>query len=207
MKKYYILIAIILFIIVGIFFFSTGGKAEITNFPPKKGNVIAFGDSLVSGVGSEYKKNFVSLLSEKLNTPIINKGVIGDTTRSALIRLEKDVLNEDPSIVFILLGGNDFLRQYDSDETFKNLEIIINRIQEKGAIVVLLGVQNSIIRNKAGKRYKKLSKEYGTVYVPNVLDGLIGHSEYMSDAIHPNDIGYKIISEKIYPHIIDLFSM
>ena len=42
-------------------------------------HVIAFGDSLVRGVGASPGKGWVSLLSTRLDRPILNKGRNGDT--------------------------------------------------------------------------------------------------------------------------------
>ena len=52
--------------------------------PSDANQVIAFGDSLVFGVGTTSGNNFVSLLSQRLNISIINAGRPGDTTADAL---------------------------------------------------------------------------------------------------------------------------
>ena len=61
--------------------------------------VIAFGDSLVEGVGATAGHDVVSVLSERLGTPIINAGRRGDTTASALARLDGAVLSRNPRVV------------------------------------------------------------------------------------------------------------
>jgi lysophospholipase L1-like esterase len=52
--------------------------------------------------------------------------------------------------------------------------------------------------------FEELSEEYGTGYVSNVLDGLVGNTEYMDDAIHPNDAGHALIAERIYEEMAQL---
>ncbi len=47
--------------------------------------------------------------------------------------------------------------------------------------------------------FERLSKEYAVPLVPNILSGLIGREEFMSDAIHPNSGGYARIAEKLIP--------
>lgn len=42
--------------------------------------------------------DFVSLLSKRTGRQIINAGSNGDTTASALARLDKDVLSQDPEL-------------------------------------------------------------------------------------------------------------
>ena len=53
--KIYILILILL-VVFGIYYFSR--TKSITNFPSKGVDIIAFGDSLVEGVGSTKDNNF-----------------------------------------------------------------------------------------------------------------------------------------------------
>ena len=173
----------------------------IVNTPPKNLHIVAFGDSLVAGVGSEVGGGFVPVLSDLLGLSIDNVGLSGDTTKNGLSRLEEDVLLQNPGVVLVLLGGNDYLKKVPKEETFDNLEKIIHKIQVEGAVVVLLGVQGGVLFDTYDSSYKKLAKDTGSVYVENVLDGLIGDSQYMDDTIHPNDVGYEYIAQKIAQEI------
>lgn len=89
-----------------------GDLSGITNYPAGSGSIVAFGDSLTEGVGATSGNDYVSQLERLSGESIINAGVRGDTTRSALERVDSDVLSEDPSIVIVWLGGNDVLLQY-----------------------------------------------------------------------------------------------
>ncbi len=104
-----------------------------TNFPPPAGPVIALGDSLTAGVGATAGQDYVSELARLSGTPIINAGISGDTTVDVLARLDADVLSQNPSVVILLVGGNDILQrayadavEADSNVTF--LDEIINAI-------------------------------------------------------------------------------
>ena len=194
-------IVIGLFMVIGIYYFF---KPEpIINYPSNGTDIIAFGDSLVEGVGSTQGNDFVSLLSKKIGQPIINLGHSGDTTADGVIRISK--LDEyNPKVVILLLGGNDYLKRIPATETFKNLEIIIKNIEARGAIVILVGVQGGILSDHFDKEFKNLRDKYHTAFVSNILSGLLGNPKYMFDGIHPNDIGYSIISERIYSVLIKL---
>ncbi len=189
-----VLIGIILWLLFG---FST---QEIRNYPSKGVGVIAFGDSLIEGVGSTDGEDLVSLLSVKTGVSIQNFGRSGDTTELALERLPQ-VLEEvpNPKVVIILLGGNDFLRKVPRTQTFKNMEEIITAFQERGAVVLILGIRGGIFKDNFQEEFENLSKMYATGYVPNVLSGLIGRAEYMYDSIHPNNVGYKKVADRVYP--------
>ncbi len=189
-------------IIAGIFWF-TDQKTEVANLDSKGASIVAFGDSLVYGYGSTSGHDFASLLSARIGLPIANKGHSGDTTAAALARLD-EVLDEDPRIVIVLLGGNDFLRKVPMDETFANLDKIVSAIQARGSAVLLLGVRGGLLSDSYADRFSEFAKSHRAAFVPNVLDGLLGHREYMFDQIHPNDAGYAKIADKIEPVLKDM---
>lgn len=183
-------------VIFGAFYFF---RAEtVTNYPSKGKDIIAFGDSLVEGAGSTDGNDFVSLLSKKIGRPIINLGHGGDTTADGIARL-KELDKYNPKVVILLLGGNDHLRKVPIGDTRKNLAVLIENIQGRGAVVILLGVRGGLFNDRFDTEFENLHDTYDTAFVPDVLDGLFGDGRYMSDVIHPNDIGYKIIAERIYP--------
>ncbi len=168
----------------------------ITNYPPKNEKIVAFGDSLVFGVGATQGSDFVSVLGRSIGRDIINLGVSGDTTQDGLSRID-EVLEEDPGTVILLLGGNDYLRRIPEEKTRENLETLIETFISNGSVVVLLGVRGGILIDGREAVYEELSQAYGTVYVPDVLSGIFLKPELMFDGIHPNDAGYAIIAERL----------
>lgn len=161
--------------------------------------VIAFGDSLVEGVGATPGRDFPSLLSTRIGVPVVNAGRRGDTTAAALARLETAVLSRDPRVVVVLLGGNDFLRRIPTEQTFANLDAIVGRIRARGAAVVVVGLSLGILTDRYGDRYEALARRQSAGLVPDVLDGIIGRPELMADQIHPNDRGYALMADRIEP--------
>ena len=194
----------IIFTILGLLVAGTGSyflffrEPSLQSADLSKGPVIAFGDSLVYGVGATEGHDFVSLLSVRSGIPIENFGRSGDTTTTALSRIS-DVTDEHPSLVIILLGGNDYLRKVPMDETFRNLGKIVDTLQQNGATVLLLGVRGGLLRDTYDDRFEQFAKEKSVAFVPNVLDGLIRDDRYMSDAVHPNDAGYVKVADKVEP--------
>jgi len=199
-------VAALVFLVWAIRYFLTmPGKEEIVNYPSSGTTIVAFGDSLVAGLGSERGGGFAAFLSEKLaaepvsgvKSEVVNLGGSGDTTEDALGRVEQ-IFAHDPKVVIILLGGNDFLRRIPKETAFRNLDEIVARIQERGAIVLLLGVKGAIFGDNAEEYYAELAERRGAAYIPNILDGIFGRAELMYDGIHPNDAGYEKIAERIY---------
>lgn len=174
----------------------------ITNYPADdRTGIVMFGDSLVKGVGASKGKDVVSLLSGKLGESIVNMGVSGETSEEGLRRLNK-VIEQKPKVVMILLGGNDFLKKVSREETFKNIDMIVDRLQASGSIVILLGVQSSVLVDADADEFERVAKEKGALYVPNVLAGIYARKEFLSDGIHPNDAGYEKMADKIYPALM-----
>lgn len=167
-------------------------------------SIIAFGDSLVEGRGATPGNDFVAVLSRRLGVPIINAGRSGDTAGAALSRLDHAVLARSPRVVIVLLGGNDFLRRVPREETFGHLATIVGRIRERGAAVVLVGVSVGFLSDSYGKEYEALARRTSAGLVPDILDGIIGHGDRMSDAIHPNDQGHQMIADRLEPTLRDL---
>ena len=167
--------------------------------PTSGSAVIAFGDSLVTGHGTSPGHDFVSLLSRRLGVPIVNAGRGGDTTESALRRVEIDVLARDPRVVIVLLGGNDILRRVPTEATFTNLAAIVERIRQRGAAVVLVGLSTGFLIDPYGPEYARLAERTSSAYVPDILGGILRNEARMADAIHPNDEGHAIMADRIEP--------
>ena len=102
-------------------------------------------------------------------------------------------------MAIILLGGNDFLKKIPREETFANVEKIVLAFQAQGAVVAVLGVRSGIVGGGADAEYEDVAKRTGSIYMSDVLAGLFGRTELMSDALHPNDQGYAKIAERLAP--------
>ena len=166
----------------------------VKNARPSGESIICFGDSLTYGTGASPGMDYPSQLSRLIGRPVINAGIPGDTTATALARLDRDVLSRSPRIVIITLGGNDLMRGVSRDEAIRNLKTMIAAIQNRGALVIVGGIDLSIRGRGYSEGYRKVSEETGAVLIPDVLNGILGNSERMSDPIHPNDEGYAVMA-------------
>lgn len=204
-KPYIHIIIFILFcgaVFISIKAFSNSYPIEnIETLESKKDkSILAFGDSLIQGVGATKDNDFISLISKEIGKPILNQGKSGDTTKSAISRIES-AINTNPDIVIVLLGGNDYLRKIPQEETFANLKIIVDKFQANKSVVILLGVRGGLLKDNYHDKFAKFAKSEGVIFIPDVLDNILGDSKLMSDAIHPNDAGYEKIAEKVLPEV------
>ncbi len=159
--------------------------------------VICFGDSLTEGVGASASENYPSVLSRLIGFPVFNAGRRGDTTAQALARLSETVSGKSPRLVIVLLGGNDFLRRAPRQETRKNLEEIVSRIQAEGAMVAIAGIRLGLFTDEFNSIFEETAKKFNALYIPGVMKGILTDSSLKSDVIHPNGAGYRLVAERI----------
>jgi len=184
--------------ILGLIWIIGGCGYEITNQYPTGETIICFGDSLTSGTGAPAEQSYPAYLEQLIGQPVINAGVPGNTTAQALERLEHDVLDLQPRIVLITLGGNDLLQSVPLEEVFANLETIVTRIQQRGALVVVGGINVPLFTPGLADAYEDLCRRTGAVLVPNIYKGVFTNRSLMSDRIHPNGKGYRLVAEHFY---------
>lgn len=187
-----------------------------TNLPSREFKIVAFGDSLTTGLGVDLKDSYPSILETRLNNnpiykeaglkfTIINMGVSGETTTGGLERVDF-VLAQKPDLILLGLGANDMLRSTDPAIVSSNLTVIIEKIKKSQVPLLLLGMQSAISSGFKYKRdfdsiYPKLAKAYSLPLVPFFLEGVVLVPDLnTADGIHPNRSGYeKIVSENVLP--------
>lgn len=178
-----------------------GCGSRIANIDSRGTSIICFGDSITEGEGSTERNDYPTLLSLKLNMPVINRGVGGDTTRDALKRIGKDVLEHNPRLVIVEFSGNDFLQHIPKQETFDNLDRIVTIIQKRGAMVALAEVRVGYFTDEYLSGFRQIAKKRRALLIPDVMKGIFFNPMLKYDKIHPNDAGYHLIADRIYKEI------
>jgi acyl-CoA thioesterase-1 len=165
---------------------------------PSSVTVVAFGDSITAGIGTSGNNDYVSVLSNRTGVSIINAGRPGDTTATALARIDSAVLARDADIVIVFLGGNDLLQGVPVPQRIANITAIVQQIRGDGAAVVLVGVGSGALDAFEGA-LPGIASQTSSTLVPAVLDGIFGVPSLMADLIHPNNAGHAIIADRIEP--------
>lgn len=170
--------------------------------------IVFIGDSLTEGYGVEKQYAYPSLIQklidkDKLNYKVINGGISGSTTASGMSRM-KWFIKTKMKIVVLALGANDGLRGIKVEESEKNLSETIEFAQKNKVKVILAGVQippnyGKEYTEKFKSIYPKLAKKYNVPLIPFIIEGVAGKREFnISDGIHPNKEGHKIVSQTVY---------
>ena len=173
--------------------------------------IVAFGDSLTSGHHLPRSQAYPAHLEEKLRKAklpfeVVNHGVDSDTTAGAVRRLDA-VLAEQPQILIVEFGANDWLRGVPVADVRRNLETIIEAAQAKGIAVLLVGMEALPINGwqytvDFHRMWPELAAKYDVPLVPFFLGPVIGNRELMSaDGIHPNSEGVKVLADVIFHYV------
>ena len=194
MKKWiWILIAV-----AGVYYFLRD-TVEIKNVDNSGTAIVAFGDSLTAGYGAPKGSSYPDFLARKLGRDVVNLGLSGETAEHAPSRLP-EVLAQNPYMVLIEFGGNDYMRNMRMEDAAAAVGQIVDAVQQAGAIAVVVDTGGPGMGHYT-RAYKKLAQEKGAVFVPGILKGIFNKKEYKSDMVHPNAAGYKIVAERVYEEI------
>ncbi|MBT8313474.1 MAG: arylesterase [Maribacter sp.] len=172
--------------------------------------ILFFGNSLTAGMGLDLDEAFPAIIQKKidslqLNYEIINAGLSGETTASGKNRLNW-VLKQKVDIFVLELGANDGLRGIPLEETYKNLQAIIDAVHGKNpkTKIILAGMQ---IPPNMGADYTAefreifpdLAKRNNLHLIPFLLDGVAGNPELnQDDGIHPTVEGQQIVANNVW---------
>lgn len=174
--------------------------------------IVVVGDSISAAFGLEIEQGWVELLRERLeeqgyDKPVINASVSGDTTAGGLARLPRLLEEHDPDLVIIELGGNDGLRALPPANMQQNLSAMIERSEEAGADVIVLGM---MIPPNYGLRYTRafsevfteVADQHDVPLVPFLLEGIGDRPQLMqADRIHPTAAAQPKILDNAWPAI------
>ncbi|MBR1529009.1 MAG: family 43 glycosylhydrolase [Oscillospiraceae bacterium] len=135
------------------------------------------------------------------NCNFINAGLSGTSSAVGLMRAQRDILNDNPDIIFIEFSVND----HPEEIYKKSYESLVRKClsQENAPAVVLI-----INRAKGGYSMQEQMAKIGEYYdlpvisMDNALtnafnSGLLTTDDYYTDEYHPHAEGCKLISDSI----------
>ncbi len=188
-------------------------KVEIPSDAPV---IVAFGDSLTAGYGLAPEQSFPSLMQTLLAERglvyrVVNEGVSGDTTATALQRVDTAAAHH-AELALVAIGANDGLRGLPVDEMEANLREIITRFEAAGSKVALAGMlvppnMGPEYAGAFGEVYPRVAEEEELPLLPFLLDGVAADPDLnQDDGIHPNAEGARIVAEQAADFVAPLLS-
>ncbi|MDO9387051.1 MAG: arylesterase [Thiobacillus sp.] len=159
--------------------------------------IVAFGDSLTHGTGASADTAYPAVLASLTGLAVINAGVPGDTTATALQRLPAVLEEHQPRLVLLCLGGNDMLRKQSESSTENNLRLLVQAIRASGANVVLIGVPAPKLFGGAPDFYARVAEDMGLPLEQDIFSDVLKDNRLKSDPIHANAAGYRVVAERL----------
>lgn len=189
---------------------------SITECHRDKADPKSLGDGYVSILYDKLKN-----LYEDISFEFLNRGISHDRVADVQARVQKDVADEKPDIVVLLIGVNDVIRKYDSgaeldfDKVAAAYEDTLKQIKACGAKLIavepfLLNVPSKRrLRGDFDKLVKIISTAAGQTadaYVPldEMFAGVsqsVGVAAYSEDGVHPTHRASRLIADNIIKKI------
>lgn len=187
----------------------------------KRKTVLAFGDSITQGYVAELSSlTYVNQLSRDLDLEIVNQGIGGYYFNEATI--DKSIVALKPDLITVAYGTNDYSR-YDLREDFlKNTSKYIEKLVELFPDTQILGVlpfYRNDYKNQARQRYRTYSLDEGR----EILTAIYGRYQniqvlketgipripetYISDYLHPNELGFTFIAKGVEKKIEQMLNL
>ena len=195
-------------IIALVFTVGASGSGTKGSSTPVQETIVCLGDSLTTGfsatvIGKEDRsKAWPAVLQKKVNIPVINAGVGGNTTAQGLARVKKDVLSKNPRIVIILLGGNDYRKEIPIATTKNNLQKIIDIVNDGKRKIYLTSFPikgNPKAQMEFSNMFKTLASSNNIQLVSGILDSLREvHWVKEKEPRHPTAKGCEIIADRFF---------
>lgn len=176
--------------------------------------IVAFGDSLTAGYGTDTGDSYPDFLERDLNAKgfhyhVVNAGISGNTTKDGVDRLDS-VLALKPAVAIVAFGGNDGLRGLPIESTRTNLDQIVSTLQHAGIKVVLGGITlppnyGADYIRQFNQTYVLLARKYHVPLLPFLLEGVYGVAGSMQpDGIHATAQGNQQVARNLLPLLTPL---
>jgi lysophospholipase L1-like esterase len=165
--------------------------------------IVAFGDSLTHGTGASPDTAYPAVLAALTGRTVINAGVPGDTTASALARLPAVLDQHKPRLVLLCLGGNDMLRRQPAAATENNLRLLVQTVRASGAEVVLIGVPEPKVFGGSPDFYARVAEDMRLPLEADVFNEVLKDNRLKADPIHANAAGYRVVAERLAQFLRD----
>lgn len=135
----------------------------------------------------------------------LNAGIGGTTSQFGVARVEEDLLQHKPDVVFIEFSVNDAATA-QFRETYEGL---VRKVLKSGAAVVLIhnvcydtGFSAEEIHLEIGKHYDLPCVSMKSTIYREVTAGNIPNRDITPDDLHPNDAGHALVAQ-VVTHLLD----
>lgn len=179
-----------------------GGQPQLDPLS-EDATILAFGDSLTHGSGVTKAQSYPSQLAKLINRKIINAGIPGELTADGLKRLPGLLDQHRPDLMILIHGGNDMLRKKDLNKAADNLRAMIREAKNRNISVVMMAVPNpTLILSPAGF-YEEVAEDMNVPIEIDAISDILQYPSNKSDAVHPNEKGYRVMAGAVKDLLVE----
>lgn len=149
-------------------------------------------------------------LEKLISVPVVDFGVNGIDTKQGIELIPK-ILESNPQLVVIELGGHDYNKGKSRPATQANLEQLIRAFHEREISVVLVEIPRGFISDPFDGLERELAAKYDLQLIDDsVIRNLVFYSPIMppgiwldpsnrlsDDGLHPNELGNKYFARVV----------
>lgn len=173
----------------------------------EKTNICYLGGSITEGVGGTPATCWAKLSFDKIcerydntSSEYFNKGLSGTPSILGNIRAERDILANDPDIVFIEFAVND-----GQDALHKeSYESLVRTLLTKSDAAVILVINRLENGYTCQQHMSQIGEHYGLPVIsvndaitPEFDEGRMTWKDYSNDGSHPNEYGHSLVAEMV----------
>ncbi len=175
-------------------------------------NIIAFGDSITRGYGSN-SGGYPAKLSDLLNNNgkpsiVANYGKDSESTYEGLQRFDSVLGTFAANLILIQEGTNDIHDGFSVQTTQWNLQGMIDKAKAAGVTPLLstLTPETSAVPDVWNPMISALASSNGITLVDNYAATAPSWGAISGDNVHPNDEGYQIMANTWYATLSGMIS-
>jgi len=183
--------------------------ADKTNAPDQGG---------IEFIGSSTIARWRTLQPDFRGQPVFNRGFGGSQISDAVYFADRIVIPYAPKMIFLRSGGNDLWAGKTPETVFADFRDFVDRVhaQLPGTEIVFISLSPSVARWKQHEKelaVNHLAKNFAaqtphvtyieTYDLPLGANGQPRKELFVSDGLHFNATGYKLLAERVRPFLPD----
>ena len=185
-------------------------KADAKEVPAKGGVVF---------VGSSTIVRWKTLAEDFAGVPVLNRGFGGNQIKDSTHYAERMIFPYEPKAIFLRAGGNDINAGWPAEDVLNDFKVFVAKMRERMPKVQIyyIGLSPTIKRIKQIDEGNKLNdliiawakEQQGITFIDTrdiSLDkeGKVRPDVFVSDMLHFNEEGYKLLAARVKPYVMAL---
>jgi len=182
--------------------------------------IVCLGDSLTEGYDIDLDNRWTNRLENKLNIPIINKGISGDLTSGMLARFQQDVVALEPTHLILMGGTNDINFDLQNNLIIGNIKTMIRQAKFYN-ISSIIGIPTPcfLSHTEGSGVFIGKSRFISRIdeYISKLTDFAITDEQlfidfgnemnqdmFLPDGVHPNDLAQEVLAKNAFTFLSKL---